>query len=43
LPIVDDNDHDNNESLLEERTEIADKSLISVVKIICELRRAEYL
>lgn len=40
LPTVDDNDNENNESLLEERTEIADKSLITVVKIVCEMRRA---
>ena len=38
-----DNDNENNESLLEERTEITDKSLICVIKIICEMRRATYL
>ena len=40
---MDDNDTENNETLLEERTEMADKSLICVVKIISEMRRATYL
>ena len=43
LPTVDDSDNDNNEQLLEERTEIADKSLIAIIKIVCELKRASYL
>jgi hypothetical protein len=43
IPTVDDNDNENNESLLEERTEMADKSLITVIKIICEMRRATIL
>ena len=38
-----DNNNENNESLLEERTEITDKSLICVIKIIFEMRRATYL
>lgn len=40
LPEIDENDNEKNEQLLEERTEMADKSLIAVVKIVSEMRRA---
>lgn len=39
LPTVNDSDNENSESLLEERTEYADRSLITVIKIICEMKR----
>lgn len=34
------NDHERNESLQEQRTELADKSLIAAIKIVSEIRRA---
>lgn len=40
LPEVDENDNEKNEQLLEQRTELADKSLITAVKIVSEMRRA---
>lgn len=40
LPAVDDSDNEKNEELLERRTELADKSLITAVKIVSEMRRA---
>lgn len=40
LPEVDENDNEKNEQLLEQRTELADKSLIAAVKIVSEMRRA---
>lgn len=40
LPNVDENDHERNEDLQEQKTELADKSLISAVKVIAELKRA---
>lgn len=43
LPDIDDNENEKNEQLLEDRTEIADKSLIAIVKIICEVRRSQVL
>ena len=43
LPDIDDSENEKNEQLLEERTEIADKSLIAIVKIICEIRRSQVL
>ena len=43
LPVVDDSDNDKNEQLLEERTEMADKSLITAVKIVSEIRRSTNL
>jgi hypothetical protein len=39
LPTIDESDNEKNEQFLEERTEMADKSLITVVKIISEMRR----
>ena len=33
-------DNEKNEQLLEQRTELADKSLITAVKIVSEIRRA---
>ena len=43
LPEIDENDSEKNEQLLEERTEMADKSLITAVKIVSELRRATHI
>jgi class 3 adenylate cyclase len=40
LPEVDENDNEKNEQLLEQRTELADKSIIAAVKIVSEMRRA---
>ena len=40
LPEIDESDNEKNESFLEERTERADKSWITAVKIISEMRRA---
>lgn len=34
-------DNEKNEALMEQKTELADKSLISAVKIISEMRRAQ--
>lgn len=41
LPDIDDMESEKNEQLLEERTEIADKSLVAIIKIICEVRRSQ--
>ena len=44
LPHIDDGqDNDKNGTLLEERTELADKSLITAVKIVSEIRRAAHI
>jgi hypothetical protein len=43
LPAIDESDNEKNEQFLEERTEMADKSLITAVKIISEMRRATHL
>ena len=43
LPAIDESDNEKNEQFLEERTEMADKSLITAVKIISEMRRASHL
>jgi len=43
LPNVDDSDNDKNDQLLEERTELADKSLITAVKIVSEIRRSKII
>tara|TARA_B110000285_G_scaffold191296_1_gene218985 strand:+ start:1718 stop:1966 length:249 start_codon:yes stop_codon:yes gene_type:complete len=40
LPEIDESDNEKNEAFMEERTELADKSLITAVKIISEMRRA---
>lgn len=40
LPNVDENDHERNEDFQEQKTELADKSLIAAVKVIAELKRA---
>lgn len=40
LPHIDESDNEKNEELLEERTEYADKSLITAVKIVAEMRRS---
>jgi len=39
LPQLDDQDNEKNEQRLEQRTEYADKALITAVKIISEIRR----
>lgn len=42
LPDVENNqDHEKTESLMEQRTEVADKSLIAAVKIVSEIRRSQ--
>ena len=41
LPDIEDGENEKNEQLLEQRTEIADKSIIATVKIICEIRRSQ--
>ena len=44
LPEIEENhDGEKNENLLEQRTEFADKALISAVKIVSEIRRANEL
>lgn len=43
LPEIDESDSEKNEQYLEERTEMADKSLITAVKIISEMRRAPHI
>jgi hypothetical protein len=43
LPNIDELDNEKNEQLLEERTELADKSLITAVKIVSEMRRATHI
>jgi hypothetical protein len=44
MPHIDEGqDSEKNEQLLEERTEVADKSLIAVVKIVSEMRRATHI
>jgi len=43
LPEIDESDNEKNEQLLEERTEMADKSLIAAVKIVSEMRRASHI
>ena len=41
LPDVENNqDHEKTESLMEQRTEVADKALIAAVKIVSEIRRS---
>jgi hypothetical protein len=40
LPHIDESDNEKNEELLEEKTELADKSLITAVKIVAEMRRS---
>jgi class 3 adenylate cyclase len=43
IPQIDEMDNEKNEQLLEERTEMADKSLITAVKIVAEMRRAVHI
>ena len=40
LPDIDESENEKNEQLQEQRTELADKSLITAVKIVSEVRRA---
>ena len=35
-------DNEKNEALMEQKTEMADKALITAVKIVSEMRRAQY-
>lgn len=43
LPEIEETDNEKNEQLMEERTELADKSLITAVKIVSEMRRAQHI
>lgn len=43
LPQIEEADSEKNEQLLEQRTELADKSLITAVKIVSEMRRANHI